>query len=94
MEHLGKIEHKVRLNNKHIDNVLNKNRIFFNLKHHSLIQQVLINTLLDRTNCFIEDLARLLNIDTYTLLQVRLGKVTLTDKKSHDLISLFYLLSN
>lgn len=82
-------------NNKNsLDSILKQNRIFFDLKKNSLIQKVLINTLLIRNNCFIDDLANLLHTDAKKLHQVWQGKGTLTGKKSHQLISLFYILTN
>lgn len=68
--------------------------IFFNLKKNSLLQSVLINTLLIKNNCFIDDLANLLSIDAKKLYQVWQGKGQLTEKKSSELVSLFYILSS
>jgi hypothetical protein len=82
------------INKNNLDNSLSKNRVFFNLRKHSLIQKVLINTLLIRNNCFIDDLAKILRTDAKKLHRVWQGHDKLTGKKSTELISLFYILSN
>ncbi|WP_058534252.1 hypothetical protein [Legionella saoudiensis] len=69
-------------------------KVFFALKKQNLMQQVLINTLMTRNNCLIDDLAKILNIDAKKLHRVWQGNATLTEKKSTELISLFYILTN
>ncbi|CAM4419321.1 MAG: hypothetical protein LEGION0403_FIIPPAGN_02140 [Legionella sp.] len=84
-----------RIKNKLNNFGINKNtRMFFMLKKESLIQQVLINTLMIRNNCLIDDLAKILNIDAKKLHRVWQGNDKLTDKKSTELIHLFYILTN
>lgn len=74
---------------------LNKNtRIFFSLKKQKLIQQVLINTIMIRKNCLIEDLAKILNIDPKKLHRVWRGTDKLPETKSTELVHLFYILTN
>jgi hypothetical protein len=67
------------------------NRIFFNLKNESVIQQVIIDTILLKYNCLLDDLAYLLGVGVKKLQQVRNGEDCLSEKKSQQLISLFYL---
>lgn len=67
------------------------NRIFFNLKNDHLIQQVIIDTILLKYNCLLEDLAYLLGVGVNKLQRVRNGEERLSKQKSHKLISLFYL---
>lgn len=71
-----------------------KNRILFNLKEERLVQKVLINALLCKTNYFIDDLAKLLHIDAKKLNQVWAGKGKLNKIKSMELVSLFYIILN
>jgi plasmid maintenance system antidote protein VapI len=73
---------------------INKNpRVFFALKKQSLMQQVLINTLMIRNNCLLDDLAQILNINAKKLHQVWEGHDRLTAKESTKLIRLFYILT-
>lgn len=69
-------------------------RVFFNLRRSKLLQRVLIDTLLTKTNCFIEDIATLLKVDTNKLDLVWQGKERLSEKKSTELVALFYALLN
>lgn len=73
--------------------ILNQKGIFFKLKGHSLIQSILIDTLLTKNNCSIEDLATITHTDSKKLHQVCLGQARLSEKESIDLVTLFYMLS-
>lgn len=68
--------------------------VFFSLRRSQLLQSVLIDTLLIKTNCFIEDLATLLKVDSNKLRLVWQGNGRLSEKKSTELITLFYVLLN
>jgi len=71
-----------------------QNRILFNLKNHRVVQESLINTLLIRNNCLIDDIACILHINAEKLHRVWQGEDELTEKESFKLISLFYSLFN
>ncbi len=74
------------------DSKINNNKLFFALKKQRLMQQVLINTLMIRNNCLIDDLAKILNVNEKKLHRVWQGSDILTEKKSTELIRLFYIL--
>lgn len=86
--------HQIDYNQNNAGCAHGKKGVFFNLKHSQLLQSVLINTLLIKTNCFIDDLANLLNIDSNKLSLVWQGKGCLSEKKSTELITLYYALLN
>lgn len=82
------------ISKNNLDYTVSKNKMFFNLKKHRLIQKVLINTLLIRHHCSIDDLSKILHIDAKKLHRVWQGNDKLVGKESIELISLFYILSN
>lgn len=67
-------------------------KIFFTLKDQSVVQQNLIAAIMKRYNCSIDDLACMLHVDAKKLSRVGQGKAKLTEKKSQELVRLFYIL--
>lgn len=65
--------------------------ILYNLKEHNLIQNLLINTLLSKKNCHMEDIAMMLQTNLSKIERVLLGQEQLSDKESSDLVNFFYI---
>lgn len=68
------------------------NKIFFLLKEHALIHQVIVESLLNK-KYFIHELAVLLGVDVEALTKVRNGLGALEKDCALKLIQLFYTLN-
>ena len=73
--------------------ILNQKGIFYKLKEESLVQSVLLNTLLTKYNCYPEDLAIMLQTNAAKIERVLLGQEQLSEKESSDLVGFFYIAS-
>lgn len=73
--------------------ILNQKGIFYKLKEESLVQTLLLTTLLTKYNCYPEDLAIMLQTNAAKIERVLLGQEQLSEKESSDLVGFFYIAS-
>ena len=76
---------------KHTQNYTH--RVFFLLKEHHLIQQLVIKNLLDK-HYTIQELAKIIGIEVTTIYSLQKGKFKLKQQTLDKLIHLFYQLNN